>query len=410
MNKKQEIVPKLRFPEFEVDYNIKFLRGDSLFEPVVNKNHNSDLPLLAITQDQGAVPRDQIDYNVTVTKKSLATYKVVEIGDFIISLRSFQGGIEYSRFKGICSPAYVVLRKKRDDVLERYYKYYFKLENYIQKLNRNLEGIRDGKMISYSQFSTIKIPYPSLREQQKVADCLSSIDKLIDVEGRKLELLKKYKKGLMQKLFPAEGKTLPEWRFPEFQRCGEWISKPLGKISEILMCKRIFANETDITGEVPFYKIGTLGGKPDRFISRSTFERYKELYNFPKEGEVLISCSGTVGRCLQYDGCDAYFQDSNIVWVDNQTLEIDNDLLFHLLSGTNWNRLNSTTITRIYTSDLKELIISFPVNKNEQLKIANCLSSIDSLIEAQSNKFEFYRTQKKGLMQGLFPSFKEADE
>ena len=79
MNKKQEIVPKLRFPEFEVDYNIKFLRGDSLFEPVVNKNHNSDLPLLAITQDQGAVPRDQIDYNVTVTKKSLATYKVVEI-------------------------------------------------------------------------------------------------------------------------------------------------------------------------------------------------------------------------------------------------------------------------------------------------------------------------------------------
>ena len=109
MNKKQEIVPKLRFPEFEVDYNIKFLRGDSLFEPIVNKNHNSDLPLLAITQDQGAVPRDQIDYNVTVTKKSLVSYKVVEIGDFIISLRSFQGGIEYSRFKGICSPAYIAI-------------------------------------------------------------------------------------------------------------------------------------------------------------------------------------------------------------------------------------------------------------------------------------------------------------
>ena len=100
MNKKKERGPKLRFPEFQGN-SIDFLHGNKLFESITNKNHNSDLPILAITQDQGAVPRDQIEYNVTVADKSLSNYKVVEVGDFIISLRSFQGGIEYSRFNGI---------------------------------------------------------------------------------------------------------------------------------------------------------------------------------------------------------------------------------------------------------------------------------------------------------------------
>ena len=88
-----------------------------MFKSITNKNHNSDLPILAITQDQGAVPRDQIEYNVTVTDKSLSNYKVVEVGDFVIRLRSFQGGIEYSRFKGICSPAYIILRKREENIL-----------------------------------------------------------------------------------------------------------------------------------------------------------------------------------------------------------------------------------------------------------------------------------------------------
>lgn len=108
--KKNKLVPRLRFPEFRT--NIDFFNGNLLFEQISNKNHNSDLPILAITQDRGAIPRNEIDYNITATEKSISTYKVVEVGDFIISLRSFQGGIEYSNYKGICSPAYIVLRKK----------------------------------------------------------------------------------------------------------------------------------------------------------------------------------------------------------------------------------------------------------------------------------------------------------
>ena len=195
-------IPKLRFPEFYEEKEWIYYNGDKMFEPIVNKNHNSDLPVLAITQDQGAIPRDLIDYNVIVSDKSIEAYKVVEIGDFIISLRSFQGGIEYSKFKGLCSPAYIVLRKKSDDVCDDFYRYYFKSNQYIKDLNRNLEGIRDGKMVSYKQFSDIMIPCPKYEEQRKIASCLSAMDETINACTEKVGLLGQYKKGLMQQMFP----------------------------------------------------------------------------------------------------------------------------------------------------------------------------------------------------------------
>lgn len=195
-----ENTPKLRFPGFEGEWD--YVNGDELFDSISNKDHNSDLPILALTQDRGAVPRDEINYNVIVSEKSVAGYKVVEVDDFIISLRSFQGGIEYSRYKGLCSPAYIVLRKKDKKLSSDFYRIYFKSFNYIQELNKNLEGIRDGKMISYKQFSEIKLPKPSPSEQQKIAECLSELDKDIEEESAKLEALKSHKKGLMQQLFP----------------------------------------------------------------------------------------------------------------------------------------------------------------------------------------------------------------
>lgn len=192
--------PALRFPGFTGDW--QFVNGDKLFEPISNKKHNSDLPILALTQDQGAVPREMINYNVVVSDKSVTGYKVVEVDDFIISLRSFQGGIEYSRYKGLCSPAYIVLRKKDKTLSSDFYRIYFKSFNYIQNLNKNLEGIRDGKMISYQQFSEIMLPLPTANEQIMIANCISSLDEVILLESQKLESLKTHKKGLMQQLFP----------------------------------------------------------------------------------------------------------------------------------------------------------------------------------------------------------------
>lgn len=197
-----KLLPGLRFPEFSESASWDFVNGNNLFVPIVNKNHNSDLPILAITQDKGAVPRNLIDYKVIVSDNSIKNYKIVEIGDFIISLRSFQGGIEYSNYKGLCSPAYIVLRKISDNVYNDFYRHYLKSANYILELNRNIEGIRDGKMISYLQFSNIRLPFPSPEEQKKIAECLSSIDELISLYDGKVTLLEQHKKGLMQQLFP----------------------------------------------------------------------------------------------------------------------------------------------------------------------------------------------------------------
>jgi type I restriction enzyme M protein len=161
------------FPEWEI------LNGDSIFTTISNKNHNSDLPILAITQEYGAIPRDLIDYKISVTEQSIESYKVVEKGDYIISLRSFQGGIEYSNYRGICSPAYIILRSKRE-IDDNYFKYYFKTHNFINELNKKLEGIRDGKMISFKYFSEIKLKLPCIQEQKKIANLLSAIDNKIN--------------------------------------------------------------------------------------------------------------------------------------------------------------------------------------------------------------------------------------
>lgn len=182
------------FPEWE------YLHGNKIFERISNKKHNSDLPILAISQELGAVPRELINYTVSVTENSISSYKVVDVGDFIISLRSFQGGIEYSNYRGICSPAYIILRPTIK-IEDYFYKHYLKSYKYIQQLKSKLEGIRDGKMISYKYFSEIKIPYPNLEEQTKIANFFSKIDDKINTVNEKIEQTKEYKKGLLQKMF-----------------------------------------------------------------------------------------------------------------------------------------------------------------------------------------------------------------
>lgn len=199
---KGKTTPELRFPEFQDAGEWNYVRGDMLYNSIVNKKHKSDLPILAITQENGAIPRDDINYRVVVEDKSIEGYKVVEIGDFIISLRSFQGGIEYSRYKGLCSPAYIVLRKRHSTICDDFYRHYFKSFQYIQELNRNLEGIRDGKMVSYKQFADIQLPNPNYEEQCKIAKVLSSIDDVIQTHIDKISALELHKNGLMQQLFP----------------------------------------------------------------------------------------------------------------------------------------------------------------------------------------------------------------
>ena len=108
----------------------------------------------------------------------------------------------------------------------------------------------------------------------------------------------------------------------------DWKDASLGEIAEIRMCKRIFLEQTKPTGDIPFFKIGTFGKMPDAYISFDIYRAYKRKYSFPHRGDILLSAAGTLGKTVIYDGVDAYFQDSNIVWLDIDQEKITNEYLF----------------------------------------------------------------------------------
>ena len=193
--------------------------------------------------------------------------------------------------------------------------------------------------------------------------------------------------------------NVPNLRFPEFQ--GEWEKCKLGDLCNVLMCKRILASQTNTEEGVPFYKIGTIGNAPDAYISKELFDDYKTKYNYPHKGEVMITCAGTVGKCVIYDGKDAYYQDSNIVWIDNPSQCISNSFLYHLLAKVDWRKLNSTTIIRIYNDDLRNLKLSYP-QIEEQQKISRLLSFLDERIATQNKIIDRLQSLIKGLNDTLY--------
>ena len=259
--------------------------------------------------------------------------------------------------------------------------------------------------VSSTSVKNFKIPFTSNKEQEKVADCLGSMDDLISSVADKIETLKEYKKGLMQQLFPAEGKTIPAIRFPEFQNAREWKQIKLRDVGEPLMCKRILKEQTtnEAVGNIPFYKIGTFGGNPDAYISKDILEDYKRKYSYPNKGDILISAAGTIGRLVVFDGKPAYFQDSNIVWIGNSETKILNAFLYRVYQTLKWQTSDGGIVSRLYNSDLKNMTIIFPENKIEQQKIADCLLSVDELISTEIAKLDQLKAHKKGLMQQLFP-------
>lgn len=195
---------------------------------------------------------------------------------------------------------------------------------------------------------------------------------------------------------------MPELRFPEFRDAGEWERIELGCIGKVSMCKRILKDETRPDGDVPFYKIGTFGKQADAYIDRETYENYKSKYSYPKKGDILISASGTIGRLVVFDGAEAYFQDSNIVWIDNNQDLVKNEFLFYCYGCIKWVT-DDNTIARLYNDNLRHMNMLI-TSISEQQKIADCLSSIDNLITAHTQKHNALKAHKKSLMQQLFPA------
>ena len=180
-----------------------------------------------------------------------------------------------------------------------------------------------------------------------------------------------------------------------------YVKIEVGAIGKICMCKRIMKSETSSNGDIPFYKIGTFGGQANAYISKEIFEKYKSQYSFPKKGDVLISAAGTIGRTVIYDGEPSYYQDSNIVWVDNDERIVLNKYLYYCYQMNPWKISTGGTIARLYNDNISGAVITVPTLE-EQERIIKILDHFDKLcndiseglpaeIEARQKQYEYYR-------------------
>tara|TARA_R110002050_G_scaffold14586_2_gene45896 strand:- start:7189 stop:8373 length:1185 start_codon:yes stop_codon:yes gene_type:complete len=179
-----------------------------------------------------------------------------------------------------------------------------------------------------------------------------------------------------------------------------WEIKKLGEIGKVCMCKRILKKQTLPVGDIPFYKIGTFGKTPNAFISKEVYQEYRSKYSFPKKGDILISASGTIGRRVIYDGEPAYFQDSNIVWIDNDEKEVLNPFLYKFYGFCNWNPSKGATISRLYNDDLRKIEIPAPPLPEQQRIVSIIDQAFAAIDKAKANAEQNLQNAKE-----LFESY-----
>ena len=194
-------------------------------------------------------------------------------------------------------------------------------------------------------------------------------------------------------------RSTPYLRFNKFKE--KWQLKVLGDLGSVAMNKRIFKEETSEIGEVPFYKIGTFGSEPDSFITRKKFEEYKSKYPYPEIGDILISASGSIGRTVEYQGEEAYFQDSNIVWLKHDE-RLDNSFLKQFYSIVKWQGVEGTTIKRLYNKNILETPIALP-SISEQSAIGSLFRTLDDLLTSYKDNLANYQSLKATMLSKMFP-------
>lgn len=261
---------------------------------------------------------------------------------------------------------------------------------------------------------------PGLDEQQKIAECLSSLGELMAAQARKVDTLKTHKKGLMQHIFPRDCETQPRLRFPEFKNAGEWVVKPFGEIFHITSSKRVHESDWTSTG-VPFYRAREIVAlnKNDPiqplFISEELYAAYCKQTGEIRDGHLLVTGVGSIGvPYLVRAGDRFYFKDGNIIWLKNDGKELSGDFLLRLYeTDCVQNQLKVMadvgTVATYTIDNAKRTLAVFPKDKDEQQRITSCLNSLDTLITAETHKLEALKAHKKGLMQQLFPSMEAVE-
>lgn len=397
MDKKPEkLVPEVRFKGFTDDWEQR--KGKSIFYSKSNKDF-PELIVLSATQDKGMIPRSSTGIDIKYEKKNLRGYKKVEPGDFIVHLRSFQGGFAYSDLTGIVSPAYTVFTFKQPEMFNNYFwKEKFTSYNFIQLLKKVTYGVRDGRSISYSDFLTLNEKFPVKVEQTKIADLFKIIDNLITLQQRKLEQLMQLKKAMLQQLFVDKNCKQPILRFKNFN--DNWEER---KLSDIANYRNGKAHEQYIDMNGIYTVVNS------KFIS--TNGKVKKFSNKPiellKKGEIAFVLSDVPnGKAL----AKAYLIDSDNRYSLNQRIagitpssDINSYFLYILINRNRYFLKFDDGVgqTNLSKKDIEEFKENYPLF-DEQQKIANLFSKIQILITLQQNKLTQLTTLKEYLLRKLF--------
>lgn len=402
MSKQKEITPRLRFPEFRTAPGWKRYRLDELTDPVTEKVGDRVLTTLSISAGQGFVSQVE-KFSRDISGRQYANYVYLQKGEFSYNKghsKAFPQGCVYelkSYDEAAVPNAFISFAFKKGFV-PSFYCGYFDNNYHGRQLNRFItSGARsDGLLnISADDFFGIVLPTPvDQAEQQKIAGCLSSLDALLAAESRKLEALKKHKKGLMQRLFPAPGKAQPEWRFPAFLTAAEWTAAPLIGICTMQAGEFIEASEIASEGKYPCYGGNGLRG-------------YVERANCSGQ-HPLIGRQGALCGNVVFASGDFYATEHAIVVTANTG--IDEKWLYYLLDHLRLNQYaTGQAQPGLSVHKLEEIVVTYPTEIEEQQKIASFLSQADSLIDKQTQQVEALKLHRKGLLQGLYPAFEEVD-
>ena len=387
--------PKLRFPGFDDPWEI--YSAEELFQNVTDKNH-ADETVLTIVQGKGTLPREQAGRNIHYDNASLSNYKMVQKGDFIIHLRSFEGGLEIANENGIVSPAYTILRGKKPHS-SRFYEAYFHTDEFINHiLSKSVEGIRDGRQISYDAFKWLSIPYCNPNEQEKIADLFSTLSRRIEKQSALVDSLKKYKRGVVRTILSPQHCNLKgvQWRRDCIGNLGSFIKgAPLSKadISE--------------TGN-PFILYGELYTTYHEVITsvvRKTEAEVDQVYH-SMVGDVLVPTSGetpeeiSTASCVMLPGV-ILAGDLNIFRSTKIDGRIMSYILTHIVNGNIARVAQGKSVVHVQASEIAKIEISYP-DPATQIRIIKMLEAISNRVESCEKELDNLTKLRISLLQQLF--------
>ena len=394
--------PKIRFKGFKDDWEQRKL-GDVFKE--YSEKHHEELPALTIVQGGGTILREESDRSLQYDKSNLSGYKMVKKDDFIVHLRSFEGGLEKANSDGIISPAYHTMHG--DNVDSRFYYPYFRSYDFInRKLVAHVYGIRDGRSIDIDGMKSIEIPYTSYEEQKTIGDYLDSLDYLITLHQRKCDETKQLKKFMLQKMFPKNGEKNPEIRFEGFT--DDWEQRKLSEVADKVSEK----NKNNEYSE-PLTNSAEQGiiSQKDYFDREVVNEDNLNGYYIVKRNDFVynprVSVSAPVGPINRNKlGRNGVMSPLYTVF---RTHDIDEMYLEYYYKTTKWHRfmkLNGDSGARfdrftISSTLFMEMPIPYP-SIEEQKKIGEYFANLDHLITLHQRKCEKLKELKKFMLQNMF--------